>query len=258
MQKPLPDFKGYKKIINLKFLHLNIPKFKELKPPVLYPPLYVLFFGLIVSAVVLGITAYWENKLAPVAYKTDNLEAAAPQETEVIFINPPSAGERAGVSLKPPVKTENKQTPVAAPASAPVKEETKEPDLNGMLQPVQGQIGQGFAFVYSQVHEDYRLHPGVDFIAQKGSPVKAALSGKVEKVEQLSDGGYKVTLTHGAGWQTVYSALETELQQGQQVDQGTTLGRLVGETPGEPDQGSHLHFELRKSGKAVNPAEYLR
>jgi len=268
------------KIINLKFPQLNNPKvpkalrmpkiFSKMQgvklPAVLHGPLYVLLFGLITSGVVLGLTTLWYKANPPVAYTTENLKAGPKVETEVVLVEPsqeeevkvqaPSQPDLA--ASEEPKEIQEAQAAVAKSLDEAAPTAGSVPDLTKMEHPIQGQVNLGFQFAYSEIYHDYRLHPGFDYSAQEGSKVIAALEGVVGSIEPSSEGGYIVTLKHGEGWETIYTALETELKANQYVPQGGLLGRLVGAVPGELESGSHLHFELRKDGNAVNPNEYLR
>lgn len=269
MFKPIANFKGYKKISNLKFFQLNFSRFNGLKFPrqgfwsklsglkqsFFYPPLYVLFFGLITSAVVLGVTTFWQNNLAPVAYTTDNLTAENQEGWTVTYVGPSAEENPAAAAPPSQAAGQAAEGPPAEEAEAAAL--SAEPALHAMVRPLEGKAEQGYGFAYSQVHEDYRLHPGVDIMAQKGSKVVAVLEGAVEEIRLLPGGGTQVTVKHGSGWQSVYQALDTELAKGDWVKKGDTLGRLYGKVPGETDLGSHLHFELRHNGEAIDPATYI-
>lgn len=131
-------------------------------------------------------------------------------------------------------------------------------DVSLMVVPVRGTPGRGYGFGYSPVYNDYRLHPGVNIAAPVGTPVTAALPGKVEAVVFNEFHRYRVAVNHGGGWQTVYLNLDrVKVSKGQEVAAGTVLAS-VGE-PGKAAEaeGSHLHFQLRKDNKAVDPAPYL-
>ena len=96
---------------------------------------------------------------------------------------------------------------------------------------------------YSESRGAWRMHTGVDFAAPVGTPVLAALAGRVVLAEPLSGYGLTVVLDHGQGLQTLYAHLQViGVTAGSQIDQGGELG-LVGMTG--VATGPHLHFELR-------------
>lgn len=96
---------------------------------------------------------------------------------------------------------------------------------------------------YSERRGAWRMHTGVDFAAAVGTPVLAALAGRVVLAEPLSGYGLTVVLDHGQGLQTLYAHLQViGVTVGSQVDQGAELGQ-VGMTG--VATGPHLHFELR-------------
>jgi murein DD-endopeptidase MepM/ murein hydrolase activator NlpD len=68
--------------------------------------------------------------------------------------------------------------------------------------------------------------------------------------------GNTVILEHGGGDYSVYGSLDKiEVRKGARVIKGQALG-TVGVS--DPALGSHLHFEIRRGGPAVDPAEWLR
>jgi len=96
---------------------------------------------------------------------------------------------------------------------------------------------------YSESRGAWRMHTGVDFAAAAGTPVLAALAGRVVLAEALSGYGLTVVLDHGQGLQTLYAHLQgIAVAVGSQIDQGGVLGQ-VGMTG--VATGPHLHFELR-------------
>ena len=92
---------------------------------------------------------------------------------------------------------------------------------------------------------DQRMHTGTDIAAPLGTPVVAALTGKVLLADFLGGYGMAVALEHGQGsQQTLYAHLsELFVRPGQVVEKGTVIGR-VGTTGNST--GPHLHFELRQ------------
>lgn len=111
---------------------------------------------------------------------------------------------------------------------------------------------------YSERRGAWRMHTGVDLAADQGTPVLAALAGRVVLLEPISGYGTTVVLDHGNGWQTLYAHLHTSaVAAGQWLDQGDPLG-TVGMT-GQAS-GPHLHFELRHQGSdllALDPTPHL-
>jgi hypothetical protein len=118
-----------------------------------------------------------------------------------------------------------------------------------------------------------RLHEGVDIMAAKGIPVLAAADGVVDWVPTACCG---LGIDHGNGWQTRYIHLNNDTQNvdGSYSDDGkgwgiapgivdgsvVTKGQLIGWVgdSGNAEAGaSHLHFELRQNGVAIDPYPYL-
>lgn len=116
--------------------------------------------------------------------------------------------------------------------------------------PAQGVISQ-FASWY---------HMALDIAAPYGSPIYAAKSGIVRRVDIGSyDGGYgnNVYIDDGDGVQTHYAHMSgITVSVGQQVTGGSTLLGYIGLTG--RTTGPHLHFEVSKNGVLVNPLPYLQ
>lgn len=99
------------------------------------------------------------------------------------------------------------------------------------------------------------MHTGLDLRAHYGDPVEATAAGVVTKAER--DGGYGnlVEIDHGNGLQTRYGHLSSfAVSVGQRLKVGQIVG-YVGSTG--RSTGSHLHYETRVGGVAVNPEGYL-
>ncbi|WP_051537982.1 M23 family metallopeptidase [Treponema sp. C6A8] len=100
-------------------------------------------------------------------------------------------------------------------------------------------------------------HNGIDLAAQEGTPVYAVKDGDVAyTVNDDPTFGNYIILSHDLGKQTsVYAHLsKIFVDQYQHIKKGTVIG-LVGHTG--MATGDHLHFEIRKGGKAMNPREKL-
>ncbi|MBN1576248.1 MAG: M23 family metallopeptidase [Chitinispirillaceae bacterium] len=100
-----------------------------------------------------------------------------------------------------------------------------------------------------------RLHYGTDFVAEPGTPVMATASGIVRRVEKHALWGNKVVINHSTGYSTTYAHLGAiKTSQGRRVGRGEVIGEigLSGLT-----SGPHVHYEMWRDGKVVDPEEYL-
>jgi murein DD-endopeptidase MepM/ murein hydrolase activator NlpD len=101
-----------------------------------------------------------------------------------------------------------------------------------------------------------RMHKGIDIAQPSNRTIKTVDNGIV--VSAGWDGGYgnKVVVNHQNGYRTVYAHLSSiDVNVGQTVPKGSTLGQM-GSTG--DSTGIHLHFEVYKNGKLVNPLTVLR
>ena len=102
---------------------------------------------------------------------------------------------------------------------------------------------------YSDAKAAWRMHTGVDLAAPTGTPVLAALAGRVLLVQPISGYGMTVLIDHGKGVETLYAHLQQALvREGDWIEQAAQLG-AVGMTGATT--GPHLHFELRQRGQAL-------
>ncbi|MEM6851077.1 MAG: M23 family metallopeptidase, partial [Pseudomonadota bacterium] len=96
-------------------------------------------------------------------------------------------------------------------------------------------------------------HKGVDFGARSGTPIMAAGDGVVERASRFSTFGHYVRIRHSDGYKTIYAHLKgyaKGIKSGSRVRQGQIIG-YVGSTG--RSTGPHLHYEVHRHGKAVNP-----
>ena len=95
------------------------------------------------------------------------------------------------------------------------------------------------------------FHNGIDMAAPQGTPVYAALNGKVVSTGYSTVYGNYIIIRHHAGYQTLYGHLQTILTSaGSWVSVSTKIG-LVGSTG--MSTGNHLHFTVYKNGATINP-----
>jgi murein DD-endopeptidase MepM/ murein hydrolase activator NlpD len=101
------------------------------------------------------------------------------------------------------------------------------------------------------------MHGGVDLAGPLGTPVYATADGIVARSE-WNNGGYGnlVEINHGQGIETRYGHLSRLIARpGQRVRRGDLIG-LMGSTG--RSTGSHLHYEVRIDGRAVNPVPFMQ
>ena len=97
---------------------------------------------------------------------------------------------------------------------------------------------------------------GIGISAPVGTAVKSVSAGTVAYAGPMGTYGNTVILEHGGGDYSVYGSLNRiDVRKGSRVIKGQALG-TVGVS--DPALGSHLHFEIRRGGPAVDPAEWLR
>jgi len=97
---------------------------------------------------------------------------------------------------------------------------------------------------------------GIGISAAVGTAVKSVSAGTVAYAGPMGTYGNTVILEHGGGDYSVYGSLDRiDVRKGTRVIKGQAVG-TVGIS--DPALGSHLHFEIRRGGPAVDPAEWLR
>ena len=103
--------------------------------------------------------------------------------------------------------------------------------------------------------ESAELHPGVDFRGATGDPVHVTADGNVVFTGRKGGYGNCIIIQHKNDFQTLYGHLShIDVKEGQSVKTGDVIGK-VGSTG--RSTGSHLHYEVRKSGKPINPVKFL-
>jgi len=100
------------------------------------------------------------------------------------------------------------------------------------------------------------MHAGIDLAAPIGTPIYATADGIVGRSEWAGGYGNLVELNHGRGIQTRFGHLSRSLvRAGQRVKRGDLIA-YMGSTG--RSTGSHLHYEVRIDGKAVNPVPFMQ
>lgn len=110
----------------------------------------------------------------------------------------------------------------------------------------------GWGFRIHPIYKIRRFHYGMDFTAPIGTEIYATGDGIVKDVQTSRTGyGRWVIIDHGFGYETLYGHMnEFNVKVGQAVKRGSVIG-YVGNAG--TSSGPHLHYEVHKNGKAVNP-----
>ncbi len=138
---------------------------------------------------------------------------------------------------------EKEQLLKAIPTIKPVKNE----DLTRMA--------SGYGYRSDPFTKARKFHRGMDFTAPRGTPVYATGNGVVKRADRRSSGyGRHIRITHGFGYISLYAHLyKYVVRRGQKVKRGDLIG-FVGSTG--RSQAPHLHYEIIKDGKHVNPLNF--
>lgn len=120
-------------------------------------------------------------------------------------------------------------------------------------------LSSGWGYRTHPIYKVRKMHYGQDFSAPTGTPIYATGDGKVVEVKGSRRSrvglGMNIKIDHGFGFQTVYGHMsEFAVKRGKKVKRGQIIG-YVGNTGGST--APHLHYEVIKNGKRVNPAYYF-
>jgi murein DD-endopeptidase MepM/ murein hydrolase activator NlpD len=116
-------------------------------------------------------------------------------------------------------------------------------------------MSSGFGFRSDPFTGGGAMHAGLDFKGPVGTPILSAAEGRVTFAGFNGGYGKTVEITHANGLLTRYAHLSgVHVARGQMVKRGLQIGRM-GSTG--RSTGSHLHFEVRLNGRAINPRKFL-
>ena len=128
------------------------------------------------------------------------------------------------------------------------------------IQPVSNKnlsrMASGFGPRIDPIYKTKKFHAGMDFSAKTGTPIYATGNGKVIRVRKSRKGyGNHVKIDHGYGYVTLYAHMQKYIvKKGQKVKRGEVIG-YVGNTG--KSVAPHLHYEVHKNGKKVNPVNFF-
>ena len=121
--------------------------------------------------------------------------------------------------------------------------------------PVFGQITSLFGYRFHPIEKIYLNHEGVDIANKVWTPVYATADGVVRMADYSTGFGNLIILDHGYGYLTYYGHLQDfSVKQNQFVIRGDLIG-YVGNSG--RTTGPHLHYEIRKNSKPMDPLEFI-
>lgn len=181
----------------------------------------------------------------------------------IVIASPQAAGGQKGVSTYQPSAARRVQPPPEAEAAEPQHQAFAPQQVlpqtppalagRGFVWPIKGEVVAEFGPLPGKgQHND-----GINIAAPRGTPVRAAENGVVAYVgNELKGFGNLLLIKHADGWMTAYAhADQLMVRKGDRVTRGQQIA-TVGSSGNVTSP--QLHFEMRKSGEAVNPTEHLR
>jgi murein DD-endopeptidase MepM/ murein hydrolase activator NlpD len=127
------------------------------------------------------------------------------------------------------------------------------------IQPVRNEnlkrLASGFGYRTDPFTKARKMHEGMDFTAKVGTPIYATGDGVVQRADNTASGfGNHIVISHGFGYETLYAHLSRyNCRAGQRIKRGDVIG-YVGSTG--RSEGPHLHYEVHKNGRVVNPLNF--
>ncbi len=113
----------------------------------------------------------------------------------------------------------------------------------------------GFGYRIHPIYKIRKMHAGIDFTAPIGTPIYATGDGVIIAAGNERGYGNRLMINHGYGYVTKYAHMSRfKSKKGQRVKRGDVIG-YVGNTGAST--GPHLHYEVFKNGKAVNPINFF-
>ena len=131
-------------------------------------------------------------------------------------------------------------------------------EINGdlFIWPCSGYISSNYGYRIAPFAGTRQFHSGLDIGSPMGSPVKAAMAGRVTQVGYDDSFGNFILVSHHSGYRTFYAHLSaTRVKPGAYVATGERIGD-IGSTG--LSTGPHLHFTVYKNGITVNPRSLMR
>ena len=211
------------------------------------------YIALILCAAAIGISGYVYYRNA-----TNDDPSLQDPTADIGVISPTNDPDLPAVGTQPGIDKDDPQLSVPDP-TAP--DDSQKQPLKTCA-PVSGKTITDFAvdcLAYNETTRDWRTHDGIDIAAEAGTAVCAAADGTVYTTYSDESMGTTVVIRHADGYVTVYSSLseDLEVQSGDTVTMGQTIGYVGNTALLETAIGDHLHFSVTKNDKHMDPADFI-
>lgn len=138
----------------------------------------------------------------------------------------------------------------------------EQPNMETMISPVFGTVSMDYSnekLLYSKTLELWSTHFGLDIKSDEGTAVRAAMDGVISEVIDDPQWGLSIILNHGSGIKTKYANLSTldMVKVGQKIAKGDVISGVGKTALCEIADDPHIHFEVLKDGKNLDPKAYL-
>ncbi len=123
------------------------------------------------------------------------------------------------------------------------------------IRPTYGRNASSFGMRIHPVTNEYRLHEGMDIANKPWTPIISPADGVIKRSRVGKYFGNYIVIDHGNGIESVYGHLnKSDVKEGQFISRGKVLGYMgkTGRTT-----GTHLHYEIHKNGRPLNPERYI-
>ena len=116
-------------------------------------------------------------------------------------------------------------------------------------------IASDYGWRHDPFSEQRVFHDGIDLTANFKEPVRATANGQVIFAQYFGSYGFCIIIKHSVGYESLYAHLYKITLKDSLIQKGDTIG-LCGSTG--RSTGVHLHYEIIKDGKKINPYDYLK
>ncbi len=214
-----------------------------------------IYLGLAITVVIVAtvgifsISYDYEESIPQVSFPEISIDIGTPSKPDSNTLNP--------INPKPDTPAGNEQSNVDADVSEPEQRVL-------YYAPVSGEIAKGYsmdALVFSETMGDYRVHRGIDILADIGSEVVCYTDGVVASIIDDYFYGTTVSVSHNDGSMTYYMNLDPALAEkitvGAELLAGEPIGKVGTTARCESKDAPHLHFEYHADGTSVDPESIL-